>query len=102
HQGRAAGGTAAPPKSLDEARAAAALVREMAQAESVELQRAREKEEAAAVAVRPLPAPVKPVAVVHFPPLRGVRRERLRREAEEARTRIGAGKPVGPAARVEL
>src|SRR5207253_1272976 len=75
NQWLAADATPAPPKSLDEARAAAALVREMAQAESVELQRAREREEAAAVAVRPLPAPVKPVAVVHFPPLRGVRRE---------------------------
>ena len=102
NQWLAADATPAPPKSLDEARAAAALVREMAQAESVALQRAREKDEAAAVAVRPLPAPVKPVAVVHFPPLRGVRRERLRREAEEARARIGEGKPLRLAHLVEL
>src|SRR5207237_3177840 len=31
---------------------------------------------------------------VLFPPLRGVRRERLRREADEVRAAIAAGKPV--------
>lgn len=96
--------TPAPPVSLEQARAAAALASEMAAAESVELQRAREKEEAAAAAVaaRPAPEPVEPVQVIHFPPLRGVRRERLRREAEEARARIGEGKPVRLSHVVEL
>jgi len=32
--------------------------------------------------------------IVQFPPLRGMRRERLRREAEEARMKIAAGEPV--------
>jgi CheY-like chemotaxis protein/Flp pilus assembly protein TadD len=42
-----------------------------------------------------LPAePRKPVALIRFPPLRGVRRERLRREADEARVQMAANKPV--------
>ena len=40
--------------------------------------------------------------VVHFPPLRGARRERLRREAEEARTQIAGGRPVRLTRVVEL
>jgi hypothetical protein len=36
----------------------------------------------------------KPVELVHFPPVRGLRRERLRREAEEARLRIISGAPL--------
>jgi len=32
--------------------------------------------------------------IVQFPPLRGMRRERLRREAEQVRARIAAGEPV--------
>ena len=34
------------------------------------------------------------IALVRYPPLRGTRRERLRREAEEARQSMSAGKPV--------
>ena len=54
------------------------------------------------------PAPVRPAAaakpldVVHFPALRGVRRERLRREADEARTRVAAGQAVRLTHVVEL
>ncbi|MCA1829633.1 MAG: response regulator, partial [Myxococcales bacterium] len=96
--------TPAPPKSLDQARAAAALVRELAQAESAELQRSREKEDAsaAAVAAPAAPAPVKTVPLIHFPSLRGVRRERIRQEAEQARARIGEGKPLRLSHVVEL
>ncbi len=36
-------------------------------------------------------APVKTLELVRFPPLRGVRRERLRREADEARAQLTAG-----------
>lgn len=43
-----------------------------------------------------------PPGLVHFPPLRGVRRERLRREAEEARARILRGEPVRLTQVVEL
>ena len=42
-------------------------------------------------------APVRtagPIALVRYPPLRGMRRERLRREAEEARQAMTAGRPV--------
>jgi len=35
-----------------------------------------------------------PIALVRYPPLRGMRRERLRREAEEARQAMTAGRPV--------
>ena len=35
-----------------------------------------------------------PIPLIRFPPLRGMRRERLRREAEEARHGISAGHPV--------
>jgi hypothetical protein len=62
----------------------------------------REAEERAADALaRHRPAP-KPIDLVHFPPLRGVRRERLRREAEEARACIGRGDPVRLSHVVEL
>src|SRR5260370_6546458 len=73
---------------------AAALVATMAQAEEAERQKQRELEERAAAQVtgRP-PAGVKPLDLVHFPPLRGLRRERLRREAQEARARLRAGQP---------
>lgn len=82
---------------------AAALAAGMAQAEQAELQKRRELEERAAaqVASRP-PAEVKPLDIFHFPPLRGVRRERLRREAEEARAHIAAGQPVRLTHVVEL
>lgn len=43
-----------------------------------------------------------PPGLVHFPPLRGVRRERIRREAEEARARILRGEPVRLTQVVEL
>jgi hypothetical protein len=43
-----------------------------------------------------------PPGLVHFPPLRGVRRERLRREAEDARARTAAGQPVRLTHVVEL
>ncbi len=50
-----------------------------------------------------LPAePKKPAALIRFPPLRGVRRERLRREADEARAQLAAGKPVRLTHLVEL
>ena len=39
-------------------------------------------------------APVDPPRIVHFAPLRGTRRERLRREAEQALAKLGAGEPV--------
>jgi CheY-like chemotaxis protein/tetratricopeptide (TPR) repeat protein len=41
-------------------------------------------------------APAAPAAprIVHFPPLRGMRRERLRREAEQARAKLASGEPV--------
>ena len=45
---------------------------------------------------------MKPLDVVHFPALRGVRRERLRREADEARTRVAAGQAVRLTHVVEL
>jgi CheY-like chemotaxis protein len=40
--------------------------------------------------------PAEPAAprIVHFPPLRGMRRERLRREAEQARAKLASGEPV--------
>ena len=91
----------AKPLSLDAARMAAALVEEMAQAEIVELERDQVAEEAAAARLAQR-ARVKALPVVHFPPLRGVRRERLRREAEEARARIGAGGAVRLSRVVEL
>jgi CheY-like chemotaxis protein len=50
-------------------------------------------------AATPVP---KSIGLIHFPPLRGVRRERLRREAEEARARIGSGDPVRLSHVVEL
>lgn len=89
------------PLSLDAARVAAALVEEMAEAEILELQRDQAAEDAAAarVAHRAL---VQAPPLVRFPPLRGVRRERLRREAEEARQRIAAGEAVRLSRVVEL
>ena len=92
--------TPPPPvaaKTLDEARAAAALVQELATVEAVEADRAQ-----AQVVTDKIRVPVKPVPVLRFPPLRGVRRERLRREAEEARARIAAGNPVRLSHVVEL
>jgi CheY-like chemotaxis protein len=35
-----------------------------------------------------------PPQIIHFPPLRGLRRERLRREAEQARAKILSGAPL--------
>lgn len=50
-----------------------------------------------------LPAePRKAVPLVRFPPLRGVRRERLRKEAEEARAALEAKQPVRLSHVVEL
>ena len=86
--------------------AAAALVASMAEAEAAEQQQMREEEERAAAAVAARPSfedlPVKPLDLIRFPPLRGVRRERLRREAEEARARIAQGQPVRLTHVVEL
>jgi len=44
----------------------------------------------------PASAPAEPAAprIVQFPPLRGMRRERLRREAEQARAKLASGEPV--------
>jgi len=85
----------APRLSLDAARAAAAVVQELALVEAALVQEA----EPPAVVAR---APVKPVPIVRYPPLRGARRERLRREAEEARARIGAGEALRLTRVVEL
>ena len=91
-----------PPLSLEEARVAAtALVREMENAEAAALKEAREAEELAVTAVSRRVG-VKPIDVIRFPPLRGVRRERLRREAEEARARIAERRPVRLSRVVEL
>jgi len=92
-----------PQRSLDEARAAA-LAEEMAAVEAVELatDRAAGGQVAAEVAQRPSLAQVAALEIVRFPPLRGVRRERLRREAEEARARIGEKRPVRLSRVVEL
>ena len=90
-----------PPMSLEAARTAAALVEEMEEVEAIEVEEDHEAEaEAAARLARR--ALVKALPVVHFPPLRGVRRERLRREAEEARARIGEGQAVRLSRVVEL
>ena len=43
-----------------------------------------------------------PVPLVRFAPLRGVRRERLRREADEARAKVAEGQPVRLTHVVEL
>lgn len=90
-----------PPRG--EPDAAAALVADMAQAEAVEEEKRKAIEEQAvqAVSSRP-PAGATPLPMVRFPPLRGLRRERLRREAEEARARIAAGEPVRLTRVVEL
>src|SRR5438477_5934937 len=83
--------------------AAAELVQSLVQAEAADLERKREQEERAAPALARRQAPsVKLLELIHFPPLRGVRRERLRREAEEARARIGRGDPVRLSHVVEL
>ena len=69
----------------------------MVDAEAFELaKRDQEERAAAALAQRPAagPEPSKPLDIVRFPPLRGVRRERLRREAEAARAHIAEGEPV--------
>jgi hypothetical protein len=89
-----------PLPSLDAARAAAALVEEMAAAEQAELERDRLAEEHAVTAVARTPPA--PVGLLHFPPMRGVRRERLRREAEEARAKVAAAEPVRLTRVVEL
>ena len=91
-----------PPLSLEDARRSAALAEEMADAEIVELEEDHAAAEAEAAARLARRARVKAVPVVCFPPLRGARRERLRREAEEARARIGAGKAVRLSRVVEL
>jgi DNA-binding response OmpR family regulator len=61
-------------------------------------------QDAAALAQPPAegPKPSKPLDIVRFPPLRGVRRERLRREAEAARARIAEGQPVRLTHAIEL
>ncbi|MGE5048451.1 MAG: response regulator [Deltaproteobacteria bacterium] len=51
---------------------------------------AQEASEAEEVVQTPPSAP----RIVHFPPLRGLRRERLRREAEQARAKILSGAPL--------
>jgi DNA-binding response OmpR family regulator len=50
----------------------------------------------------PLLPPPPPIDLIHFPPVRGVRRERLRREAEAARAKVSAGQPVLLAQVVEM
>lgn len=50
----------------------------------------------------PAPGPAAPLQLVRFPPLRGVRRERLRREADEGRQAVAAGQPVRLTRVVEL
>ena len=92
-----------------EERAAAQLARRAAEAAAAKEQAQREEEgraarlqaqrEASAAAQQ---ASVKPLDLVRFPPLRGVRRERLRRETEEARARALAGEPVRLSRVVEL
>lgn len=78
----------------------------MARAEEPELESRRvEGERAAAlVAARPLEPAARSgmLDLVRFPPVRGVRRERLRREADEARAQIGAGAAVRLTHVVEL
>jgi DNA-binding response OmpR family regulator len=73
-------------------------VQSMADAEALEPAKRRDQEERAAAALAQWPAagpePSKSLDIVRFPPLRGVRRERLRREAEAARARIAEGQPV--------
>jgi hypothetical protein len=89
--------------SPQDATAAAALVATMAQAEEAELEKQRQLEARAAQAVASRPPQARgALPLVHFPPLRGVRRERLRREAEEARARIAAGEPLRLTHVVEL
>ena len=53
---------------------------------------------------KPLPPvpPPPPIDLVRYPPLRGARRERIRREAEANRQRVAAGQPVRLAQAVEL
>jgi len=48
------------------------------------------------VSAPPLPVAAEPAVprIVNFPPMRGMRRERLRREMEQARARIASGEPV--------
>ncbi len=71
---------------------AADLLQSMAEAEAGEQRRRRDEEERTALAfAERQAAPVKTLELVRFPPLRGVRRERLRREADEARTQLAAG-----------
>jgi DNA-binding response OmpR family regulator len=48
------------------------------------------------------PAAVAPLRLVRFPPLRGARRERLRREMEQAREALRSGAPIRLAHVVEL
>jgi CheY-like chemotaxis protein len=75
-----------------QAELAADLLQNLADAEAVEEQRGRDEEERTAPAfAERQPAPVTTLALVRFPPLRGVRRERLRREADEARAQVAAG-----------
>ncbi|HUJ29024.1 MAG TPA: DUF4388 domain-containing protein, partial [Myxococcales bacterium] len=93
---------AAPPVQ-EETTAAAALAASMATAEAAELQKQQALDERAAVAVAARPrAGSSPLPIFRFPPLRGMRRERLRREAEEAKARIAAGEPVRLTHVVEL
>ncbi len=62
--------------------------------------------DADALAERPIPleppTPINTLELVRFPPLRGVRRERLRREADEARAQIAAGAVLRLSRIVEL
>ncbi|HEX4384100.1 MAG TPA: tetratricopeptide repeat protein, partial [Myxococcales bacterium] len=53
---------------------------------------------------KPLPPvpPPPPIDLVRYPPLRGARRERIRREADENRKLVAAGQPVRLAHAVEL
>ncbi len=92
----------APVLSLDDARAAAALVEELAAAEAVEHEVRMAAEHPTPESLARYSAPVTAIEIVRFPPLRGARRERLRREAEEARARIGEKQSVRLSRVVEL
>jgi DNA-binding response OmpR family regulator/Flp pilus assembly protein TadD len=52
--------------------------------------------------VPPPEPPPPPIDLFRFPPVRGVRRERVRREAEQARQRVAAGQPVRLGQLVEM
>ncbi|HEY6912941.1 MAG TPA: response regulator [Myxococcales bacterium] len=67
--------SAPPPPPLDDE--ALALAQEASESDEVVVQ-----------------APASAPRIVHYPPLRGLRRERLRREAEQARAKILSGAPL--------